>query len=84
MNEKIRQYIRREGYCCMWAWLEAHRKWYTGILMERLEGIVNKRALQYQRANHRKKLVLCEQRAECLKKRIKDGHTIHLQRRTEN
>jgi len=54
MNNKILPRIKREGYCCLWAWLEANRSKLTSVLVKELEGVCTVRALQYQRAAHRR------------------------------
>lgn len=78
MNIKILKYVRSEGYCCMWAWLEANRATLTSELMKRLEGVCTVRALQYQRGDYRKKNTVCEGASACLKARLTAGHTIVL------
>lgn len=78
MNIKLLKYVRSEGYCCLWAWLEANRAVLTSELEKRIENICTKRALQQNRAKHRKKETKCEGEKDCLKIKIKAGHTIAL------
>lgn len=68
MNIKLLPYIKEEGYCCLWAWLEAHRAVHTSKLEVELKGIIKLRALQYQRRAHRKGQTRCEDCKGCLKK----------------
>lgn len=74
MNIKIEKFIKKQGYCCLWAWMEVHRRMYTSVLMEKLENICSVRALRYQRAAYRRKETICTKCPECLKQKIKDGH----------
>src|SRR5262245_10884389 len=83
MNVKLLKYVQREGYCCLWAWLEANRSKLTSVLMKELEGVCTVRALRYHRADHRRKETACSGLASCLKERIKAGHTIVLHPRKE-
>jgi hypothetical protein len=76
VNNKILKYARTEGFCCLWAFLEANRATLTSKLVQRMEGVCTKRAVQQQRAKHRAKEISCEQLDSCLKKRIRDGHKI--------
>ena len=76
MNNKLLPYIKREGYCCLWAWLEANRGKLTSQLEKQIGSVCTLRALQYQRAAHRHKETHCEELSSCLKARIKAGHTI--------
>ena len=76
MNIKILKFIKNEGYCCLWAWFEVHRRQYTSTLMEKLFGVCEKRALQYQRAAYRKGKLKCTDCTACLKKKIKAGFPI--------
>ena len=76
MNEKIAKYARQQGFCCMWAFLEAKRAKLTSQIMRDMQGVCTVRALQQQRAAHRAKETQCKNLPECLKKRIRDGYTI--------
>lgn len=84
MNVKLLKYIRAEGYCCLWAWLETNRAKLTSVIMEELEVVCTNRALQYHRASHRHGETKCEGVEQCLKARIKAGHTIVLHPRKED
>lgn len=75
MNNKILPLIKAEGFCCLWAWLEANRSKLTSKLLLELPG-VTVRALQYQRAAHRAGETKCECTDKCLRARLKAGHTI--------
>ena len=76
MNNKLRKFVRTEGYCCVWAYLEAHRATYTSVLMKDIEGWITTRALRQNRALFRQGKLVCEELRECLKKRIKEGHPV--------
>ena len=76
MNIKILKHARDNGFCCLWAYLEANKQKYTSVMLKELEGKCTVRALQYQRASHRAGLTQCEGLEACLKKRIKEGHMI--------
>lgn len=76
MNQKLIKFIRREGYCCLWAWLEVNRKVYTSELVKVIGPTCTQRALQQQRAKHRHKETACTECSDCLKKKITQGHTI--------
>ena len=81
MNVKLLTFVREEGYCCLWAWLEANRSKLTSELVKEIESVCTTRALQQNRAKHRAKLTKCEGLPSCLKERIKAGHTIPLHHR---
>lgn len=66
-NIKILKHAKAEGYCCLWAFLEANRGVYTSELMTQLEGVCKLRALQTQRRAHRKGETECEGLKNCLK-----------------
>ena len=74
MHVKLAKWAKLEGYCCLWAWLEANRAKLTSQLTKEIEGVCTVRALQQNRAAHRAKKTQCEQLSQCLKQRIKDGH----------
>lgn len=77
MNEKLLKVIKAEGYCCMWAFLEANKATYTSkiIALARERGVsLTSRAVRYQRHAYREKLIKCEEKTSCLKQKIKDGH----------
>ena len=76
MNIKLLKYVKIEGYCCMWAWLEANRSKLTSVIMKDIAGVVTVRALRYHRADHRRGETSCDQLPSCLKQRIKDGHEV--------
>lgn len=73
MNNKLLPYIREEGYCCLWAWLEANRAQLTSVLARETAGVLTLRALQQNRAKHRAKETACDQRPCCLKEKIRSG-----------
>lgn len=81
MNHKILHFIKREGWCCLWAFLEANRRTYTLQLVEKLQHIVGDRAIRHARAKHRRGIIVCPKcPGYCLKDRIAKGfpldHTI--------
>lgn len=71
MNQKISKYAKREGFCCLWAFFEAHRQTYTSVLYKPMEKVCTLRALQQQRAAYRAGETKCEKLEECLKEKIK-------------
>ena len=76
MNEKLIKFVREEGFCCLWAWLEANKSKLTSELMKELGTTCGSRALRYHRADHRRKQTECEGLEKCLKQKIKDGHDV--------
>jgi len=76
MNNKLRKFVREEGFCCVWAYLEANRATYTSILMKDIGSRVTTRALQQNRASYRSKTLVCEKLEKCLKEKIKAGHPL--------
>ncbi len=79
MNEKLLKVAKREGYCCMWAFLEANKMTYTSDLVKlaKADGFpMTARAIRHQRRAYRNKKIVCEGRTDCLRQRIKDGHKI--------
>lgn len=78
-HNKLEPYVHAEGYCCLWAWLEANRAKYTNPLYQDAvaKGLnCTKRALQQNRAAHRAGEITCEQNPACLRKVIREGHRI--------
>lgn len=73
MNNKLLPYIKQEGFCCLWAWFEAHRAIYTSVLAEQIKGVCTLRALQQQRAKYRHGENKCQELECCLKQKIKDA-----------
>ena len=74
MNIKILKYVKREGFCCLWSFFEAHRQTFTSKLYESIgENVCTLRALQQQRAAYRAGDTKCEKLEQCLKQRIKDS-----------
>ena len=84
MNQKLAKYVKDEGYCCLWAWLEANRAKLTSVLIKEIGPVCTPRALQQNRAKHRAKILQCEGLGKCLKIAIRDGYTIHLHPRTKD
>lgn len=83
MNIKIAKFIRREGYCCLWAWFEANHRELTADLAKRLTGICTLRAVQQQREKFRAKSLSCEKCKDCLKEKVLDRKTaIYLRKET--
>lgn len=77
-NEKLIKHAKDEGYCCMWAFLEANREVYTSVLVKlaREAGFpITPRAIRYQRRAFRKGEIKCEELENCLKKKIKVSRT---------
>lgn len=71
MNNKIIEFIRDDGFCCEWAWLEAHRHINTSVLEKELQGTLKLRALQRWRAMHRANLTSCPGQSNCLKAQVR-------------
>lgn len=78
MNNKLEPFVKSEGYCCLWAWLEANKRVYTSVLYKQIAHLMTERALRQRRAAYRKGIVKCEGIKVCLRKRIQEGHTIVL------
>lgn len=82
MNLKILPYIKKLGFCCEWAFFEAHKATFTSVLMKEHFGpedgksVCTLRALQQRRSAYRSGETKCEQLDCCLKKKIRAGHTI--------
>jgi hypothetical protein len=73
MNNKISRYARAEGFCCPWAFFEAHRTTYTSVLYKPMAAVCTMRALQQRRAKYRSGETKCEHAEECLKARIRQA-----------
>jgi hypothetical protein len=71
MNQKISKYAKAEGFCCMWAFLEANRAVFTSRLYAKLVHVCTLRALQQQRAKYRSGQIKCEKLDCCLKDRAR-------------
>lgn len=71
MNVKILTYVKREGFCCLWAFFEAHRQTFTSVLFASMNKASSLRALQQQRARYRSGETKCEKLDCCLKAKIK-------------
>jgi len=72
-NEKLIKQARADGFCCMWAFLEANKATNTSELvkMARASGItITARAIRHQRRAYRRGLIKCEEKPACLKKVI--------------
>lgn len=78
MNHKILKYAKKNGFCCLWAFLEANRAKLTSDIEQRInaEIPITRRAIRTARAKHRQGQDKCEQLESCLKRRIRDGHKI--------
>lgn len=79
-NEKLIKHARAEGYCCMWAFLEANRAIHTSELVRLAKGAgftITARAIRHQRRAYRRGGIKCLELTQCLKKKIQDS------RRTE-
>lgn len=76
MNQKLLPYIKDQGFCCLWAYLEANRAKLTSVLMSELDSVCTSRALRHHRADHRAGETKCEGLEKCLKKRIQEGHAV--------
>lgn len=73
MNEKLIKYAKVEGFCCMWAFLEAHRETHTSKLVElaREAGFnMTARAIRHQRRAYRRRETKCLGLPTCLKAKI--------------
>lgn len=66
-NIKILKIVKEEGYCCAWAYFEAHRAVKTSELIKEFEGICKLNALQKQRHAHRHGETKCLKLETCLK-----------------
>jgi hypothetical protein len=76
MNEKLIKFARSEGYCCMWAFLEAHRETYTNELVKLAKEAgfeLTARAIRHQRRAYRRKQIQCKQNDKCLKVRLQEA-----------
>jgi hypothetical protein len=76
MNLKLLKHVKAEGFCCMWAFLDAKRAVYTlNLLKEILTAghvkSITDRALRHQRAAYRDGEIKCEKKDCCLKDKIK-------------
>lgn len=68
MNHRLLYYIRARGYCCLWAWLKVQHARLTVAVQVDVEGVIQPRALRYQRKAYRDGQLRCEQCKECLLK----------------
>ena len=67
-QEKLPKLARNKGFCCLWAFLEAHRTTTTTELLElaREAGFsINERTLRYHRRAYRKKSMVCAEVKGC-------------------
>ena len=77
-NEKLIKHAKAEGYCCMWAFLEANRQVPTSVLVKLArEGgfTLTARAIRHQRRAYRRGGIKCEKLPSCLAEKIKADRT---------
>lgn len=77
-NEKLIKHAKEEGYCCMWAFLEANRTVHTSVLVKLAKEAgfnITARAIRHQRRAYRRGQTKCQELPNCLKKKIKAGQT---------
>lgn len=73
MNEKLIKHARASGFCCMWAFLEAHRQTNTSdlVVLAKEAGFpITARAIRHQRRAYRRGGIKCAELEKCLKKVI--------------
>lgn len=79
MNEKWWKYAKSEGFCCLWAFLEANRTVHTSELVKLAKEAgfeITARALRHQRRAYRRGGKSCEKLGEaCLKEKIRLART---------
>lgn len=69
-NEKLVKAAKSEGYCCLWAFLEANRETTTARLVELAKELgfpLTARAIRHQRRAYRRKALSCVSAPGCLK-----------------
>lgn len=66
--DKMRQYVKEEGFCCPWALFVSRKRWLTSILSE--DSAVSLRGVRFWRQKFRAKLLQCEKCGNCLKDKI--------------
>lgn len=79
MNEKLLKVAKHEGFCCMWAFLEANRTTHTSklVILAKEAGFpLTARAVRHQRRAYRRHLIKCEELKNCLKEKIRVSRTI--------
>lgn len=78
MYEKLIKVARRRGYCCMWAFLEAHKATPTNTLVKLAKEAgfpLTSRAIRHQRRAYRQHLTTCEKKSTCLKLHLQASRT---------
>lgn len=80
MNEKWWKFAKQEGFCCLWAFLEANRAVHTSVLVKLAKEAgfeISARALRHQRRAYRRNQKSCKKLGEkCLKEKIRLSRTI--------
>ena len=81
MNEKWIKFAKSEGFCCLWAFLEANRAVHTSklVALAKEAGFtITARALRHQRRAYRRKQIECLKLGteKCLKEKIRLARTI--------
>jgi len=73
-NIKIAKFAKRNGYCCLWAFITTHRQQSTPELA--LEIGCTPRTIRYAKAAVRKRITKCAELDKCLKRAISRGSMI--------
>lgn len=69
MNEKLIKTAHSQGFCCIWAFLEANRAVPTSQLVKLAKEAgfpLTARAIRHQRRAYRRRLIACEETTGCL------------------
>lgn len=78
MYEKLIKVAKHEGFCCIWAFLEAHRQTTTSTLVRIAKDAgfpLSARAIRHQRRAYRQRLLECQSLTSCLQSRLKASRT---------
>lgn len=70
-HEIFKKKIREAGYCCPWAFCEAHKAWETKFLAEDLE--LSIRSINQWRERHRLNWIGCSKVADCMRCEVPDN-----------
>jgi hypothetical protein len=67
--DKMRQYIKDEGFCCPWALFVSRKRWFTSVISG--DSAVSPRGVRFWRQRFRAGLLKCEGCDKCLKEKIR-------------
>ena len=70
-NHKILIYAKAEGFCCLWAYITAAKRQTSPAIAKEIG--CTPRAVRYAKAKVRHKECDCENKSNCLRKRIRAG-----------